>query len=107
MEKLVHGIHQFQANVFRSNREFYERLAGGQNPQALFITCSDSRVVPDLIPQASPGDLFVLRNVGNIIPSYGSGSEAEAAAIEFAVRGLKVKDVVICGHTRCGAMHAL
>jgi carbonic anhydrase len=107
MEKLVQGIHQFQSNIFRSNREFFDRLVGGQHPQALFLTCSDSRVVPDLITQANPGDLFVVRNVGNIVPPYGAGSGTEAAAVEYAIRGLKVKDIVVCGHTRCGAVHGM
>jgi carbonic anhydrase len=107
MEKLVHGIHRFQSNIFRPNREFYEHLATGQKPETLFITCSDSRMVPDLITQTSPGELFVMRNVGNIVPPYGSSSGAEAACIEYAVKALKVKDIIICGHTGCGAMHAL
>lgn len=109
MEKLVEGIHKFQASVFRPNQEFFQQLAGGQSPQALFIGCSDSRIIPDLITQAAPGDLFVLRNAGNLVPPHGCGgsSGAEAAAIEYAVRGLGVKDIIICGHTRCGAMKAL
>jgi carbonic anhydrase len=107
MEKLIRGLHQFEANIFQNNQEFFQRLNQGQNPQALFITCSDSRMVPDLITQTDPGDLFVLRNAGNIVPSYSSGAGAEAAAIEYAVRGLKVKDIILCGHTRCGAMKAL
>lgn len=107
MEKLISGIHRFESQVFRDNREFFARLSTGQSPQALFITCSDSRMVPDLITQADPGDLFVLRNAGNLVPSYGSNSGAEAAAIEYAIRGLKVKDIIICGHTNCGAMRAL
>lgn len=107
MEKLIQGIHAFQATVFRPNLDFFRDLTDGQSPQALFITCSDSRVVPDLITQTDPGDLFVLRNVGNIVPPHGSASGAEAAGIEYAVRGLKVKDIVVCGHTRCGAMSGL
>lgn len=108
MEKLVKGIHQFESNVFRQKHELFERLIGGQHPQALFITCSDSRIVPDMITQADPGDLFVLRNAGNIIPTYnGTGSAAEAAAIEYAIRGLGIQDIIVCGHTRCGAMKAL
>jgi carbonic anhydrase len=107
VQKLVQGVHNFQANVFSRNRDLFMRLAVGQSPQALFITCSDSRMVPDLITQADPGDLFVLRNAGNIVPPYGTGSGAEAAAIEYAVKGLGVKDVVVCGHTRCGAMKGI
>ena len=71
MQRLVKGIHQFQANVFTSQRELFERLADGQHPEALFITCSDSRVNPNLITQTEPGDLFILRNAGNIIPPTG------------------------------------
>jgi carbonic anhydrase len=107
MEKLVSGIHNFQCNIFRSNKEFFERLVGGQQPHTLFITCSDSRMVPDLITQANPGELFVARNVGNIVPPHGSGSGAEAAAIEYAIRALGVKDIIICGHTRCGAVQGM
>jgi carbonic anhydrase len=107
VEKLVQGVHKFQSKVFRKNLEFFNRLSKGQTPHALFITCSDSRVVPDLITQSDPGDLFVLRNAGNILPPYGTGSGAEASAIEYAVKGLGVKSVVVCGHTRCGAMKGL
>ncbi len=108
MEKLVRGIHHFESSVFRQKHELFKRLMGGQHPQALFITCSDSRMVPDLICQTDPGDLFVLRNAGNIVPTYtGNGSGAEAAAIEYAIRGLGIQDIIICGHTRCGAMKAL
>jgi carbonic anhydrase len=107
MEKLIQGIHNFRANIFGPKIDFFRTLADGQYPQALFITCSDSRVVPDLITQADPGDLFVMRNVGNIVPPYSGASAAEAAGIEYAVRGLKVKDIIVCGHTRCGAMDGL
>ena len=108
MEKLIQGIHRFQSDVFAPRRDFFRKLADGQRPQALFVTCSDSRVVPDLICQADPGDLFVVRNAGNIVPPHGPGSPSgEAAAIEYAVRGLGVRDAVVCGHTRCGAMQAV
>lgn len=108
MEKLIRGIHQFQSNVFREREELFQRLAQGQNPDVLFITCSDSRVVPDLITQTDPGDLFVIRNAGNLVPPHSPGSPCgEAATIEYAVRGLRVKDIVVCGHTGCGAMQAV
>ncbi len=108
MEKLISGIHKFQADVFSPNQEFFHRLVDAQNPQALFITCSDSRMVPDLICQTSPGDLFVLRNAGNIIPPYSPGAPSgEAATIEYAIRGLGIRHIVVCGHTRCGAMQAV
>jgi carbonic anhydrase len=108
MEELVQGIHTFQAHIFRARHELFERLTSGQNPQALFITCSDSRVMPDLITQAEPGDLFVLRNAGNLIPPHGAAPDSgEAATVEYAVKSLKTRDVIVCGHTRCGAMQAL
>lgn len=108
MEKLVSGIHKFQADVFAPNRAFFHKLADGQTPQALFITCSDSRMVPDLICQTDPGELFVLRNAGNIVPPFTPGSPSgEASTIEYALRGLNIRHVILCGHTRCGAMQAV
>ena len=107
MQQLVQGIHHFQANVFRSQRELFERLAVGQQPEALFITCSDSRINPNLITQTDPGELFILRNAGNIVPSYGPANGGEAATIEFAVAALGIEDIIICGHSHCGAMAAL
>jgi carbonic anhydrase len=108
VQKLVEGIHRFQSDIFRPKHELFQRLAGGQNPQALFITCSDSRVLPDLITQAEPGDLFVLRNAGNLIPPNGAAPDSgEAATIEYAIHALGIKDIIVCGHTRCGAMQAL
>lgn len=107
MEKLIRGIHKFQCDVFKTRLELFRQLVSGQHPQALFITCSDSRMVPDLICQTDPGDLFVIRNAGNLIPPYLPGAASgECATIEYAVRGLGVKDVIVCGHTRCGAMQA-
>jgi carbonic anhydrase len=107
MLKLVKGIHQFRSQVFGSQRELFERLAHGQRPETLFITCSDSRVNPNLITQTGPGDLFIMRNAGNIIPPYGAGLGGEAATIEYAVSVLGVTDVIVCGHSHCGAMDAL
>jgi carbonic anhydrase len=107
MEKIIRGIHEFQNNVFSSNRELFERLASGQKPEALFITCSDSRVLPNLITQTKPGELFILRNAGNIIPPYGAANGGEGATIEYAVTALGIKDIIICGHTHCGAMQGL
>jgi carbonic anhydrase len=108
MQKLVNGIHRFQSDIFRANTELFERLVGGQSPQALFIGCSDSRVIPNLITQTDPGDLFVLRNAGNLIPPHGAAPDSgEAATIEYALSTLRIRDVVVCGHTRCGAMQAL
>jgi carbonic anhydrase len=107
MQKLVHGIHHFQNHIVQPNQDFFERLAGGQTPMAMFITCSDSRINPNLLTQTEPGDLFVLRNVGNIIPPSGTSNNGEAAAVEFAVEGLGIRDIIVCGHTHCGAMKGL
>ncbi len=107
MQKLVEGIHHFQANIFSPQRELFERLANEQNPDALFITCSDSRINPNLLTQTGPGDLFILRNAGNIIPPYGAANGGEGATIEFAVAALNIRDIIVCGHSRCGAMKGL
>ena len=107
MQKLVAGIHHFQKAVFGSEPEFYARLAEGQTPETLFITCSDSRINPNLITQTRPGELFILRNAGNIVPPYGAANGGEGATIEYAVAALGVKDIIICGHSHCGAMKGL
>jgi carbonic anhydrase len=107
MQKLVKGVHQFQANVFSPQRELFERLVGGQEPDALFITCSDSRIGPNLLTQTGPGELFILRNAGNIVPPSGALHGGEAATVEYAVATLGVRDIIVCGHTGCGAMRAL
>jgi len=107
MLKLITGLHHFQSEIFLSHKELFERLARGQNPDALFITCSDSRINPNFITQTNPGDLFILRNAGNIIPPHGAASGGEEATIEFAVLGLGVKDIIVCGHSLCGAMKGL
>lgn len=104
---LIQGLNSFHDNYFNDHREMFERLSNGQSPEVLFITCSDSRIDPCLITQAQPGELFVMRNVGNIIPSYGAASGAEAAGIEYAVQGLGIKDIIVCGHSHCGAMKGL
>ncbi|HZN34056.1 MAG TPA: carbonic anhydrase, partial [Pirellulaceae bacterium] len=107
VQELVAGVHRFKREVFQGQQELFERLAGGQEPQTLFITCSDSRIDPNLITHTDPGDLFVLRNAGNLIPAYGAASGGEVATIEFAVTGLGVRDIVVCGHSHCGAMKGL
>lgn len=107
MQKLVKGIHQFQRSIFNSQQRLFQRLAKGQQPEALFITCSDSRIDPSLLTQTDPGELFILRNAGNIIPAYGIVHGGEAATIEYAVSVLHVRDIVICGHSHCGAMQAV
>ena len=107
MQRLLQGIHHFQANVFRPRRDWFERLAEGQRPSALFITCSDSRINPNLITQTEPGELFIVRNAGNIIPPHQPAAGGEQATIEFAVTALGIQDLIVCGHTRCGAMKGL
>ncbi len=108
MQKLVEGIHTFQQEIFVQHRELFERLAGGgQSPETLFITCSDSRINPNLLTQTAPGELFILRNAGNIVPPAGATSNGEAATIEYAVQVLGVRDIIVCGHSRCGAIRAL
>jgi carbonic anhydrase len=110
MEQLIAGVHKFQRDQFGNYRKLFRKLSQeGQNPHTLFITCSDSRVLAELITQSKPGDLFVVKNVGNIVPpSSATGStNSTAAAIEFAVETLRVSDIVICGHSQCGAMAAL
>ena len=107
MRKLIDGIHSFQANHFARRRERFERLAEGQHPEALFITCSDSRINPNLITQTEPGELFIIRNAGNIVPPFGAANGGEGATIEFAVVGLGIQDIIVCGHSHCGAMKGL
>ncbi len=106
MRRLLEGLARFQTEVFPAERELFARLATEQNPEVLFITCSDSRIVPELITQAKPGDLFVCRNAGNLVPAHGEAN-AVSAAIEYAVLALRVKDVIVCGHSDCGAMKGL
>lgn len=107
MQRLIQGLHHFQNAVFGSQRELFERLANGQAPETLFITCSDSRIDPNLLTQTVPGELFIMRNAGNLVPPYGASQGGEAATIEFAVAGLGVKEIVVCGHSHCGAMKGL
>lgn len=107
MEDLLSGIHQFHTQVFGREKDFYTKLVSGQSPSTLFIGCSDSRVDPSIITQSGLGELFVLRNAGNIVPSYGASNGGEAATIEYAVSVLGVRDIVVCGHTGCGALQAM
>lgn len=107
MQKIIDGFLKFQNDVFPERTDFFKQLAGGQSPKALFVTCSDSRVVPELLTQQEPGDLFVIRNAGNIVPSYGPEPGGVSATVEYAVSVLKITDIVICGHSNCGAMAAI
>jgi carbonic anhydrase len=106
MQQLIRGIHQFQTEDFRSLETLFQQLAERQTPETLFITCSDSRIDPNLLTGSQPGDLFILRNAGNIVPPHGTAS-GEGATIEYAVAALGVKDIIVCGHTHCGAMKGL
>ena len=107
MQTLVEGIHHFQQNELPSRLRLFQHLANGQQPIALMITCSDSRINPNLITHTEPGELFIVRNVGNMVPPHGNGNNGEAAAIEYSVAELNVKDIIVCGHTHCGAMRGL
>src|SRR5579871_3128004 len=110
MQRLIEGVHKFRREEFGRYRELFARLSReGQNPHTLFITCCDSRVLAELITQSQPGDLFVVKNIGNIVPPSGAKGDTNstAAAIEFAVENLKVSDIVVCGHSQCGAIAAL
>jgi carbonic anhydrase len=107
MQQLIDGVHYFQNVGFQQQRELFERLRFGQSPEACFITCADSRIDPTLITNAKPGQLFIVRNAGNVIPCYGTANNGELAAVEFAVAVLGVKDIIVCGHTHCGAMKAV
>jgi len=107
MKKLLQGVRDFQQSVFDTRRSLFEKLAKGQQPLALFITCSDSRIDPNLLTQTEPGELFILRNAGNIVPPHGAVYGGEDATIEYALSVLQVNDIVICGHSQCGAMSGL
>jgi carbonic anhydrase len=107
MQKLIAGHRHFLAQVFPARRDHYKLLSESQSPVVLFITCSDSRIVPDLILSTEPGDLFIIRNAGNIVPPEGPETYGGVAAtIEYAVEVLKVRHIIICGHSDCGAIKA-
>jgi carbonic anhydrase len=107
MQRLVDGFVKFQKEVFPTQRALFQSLKSKQKPVALFITCSDSRLVPNLLTQTDPGDLFLCRNAGNIVPPYGDTQGGVSATIEYAVKALKVPNIIICGHSDCGAMHGV
>lgn len=110
MQRLIEGVHKFRSGEIGNYKKLFRKLSReGQNPHTLFITCSDSRVLAELITQSQPGDLFVVKNIGNIVPpaSVRGDTNSTAAAIEFAVANLHVSDIVICGHSQCGAIAAL
>ena len=108
MKDLLEGVVRFQKEVYPAKRELFERLARKQTPRALFITCADSRIVPDMLMQCEPGDLFICRNAGNIVPSYGgSAMGGVSATIEYAVVALNIEHIVVLGHSDCGAMKGI
>lgn len=107
MSEIIDGFLKFQRDVFPRRAALFQRLANHQAPRALFISCSDSRLVPELVTQREPGDLFVIRNAGNIVPPYGPEPGGVSASVEYAVCVLRVSDIVICGHSDCGAMSAI
>lgn len=107
-ERLLNGVRKFRRDVFPHRREVYEQvIEEGQEPDTLFITCADSRIDPELITQSGPGEIFVARNIGNLVPSYGEMLGSMSAVIEYAVSALEVDQVIICGHSDCGAMKGL
>lgn len=107
MTRIIQGVLDFQKRVFGKKQELFHELGKGQQPLALFITCSDSRIEPGLLSQTQPGELFILRNAGNLVPPHSAGNWAEAATIEYAIVQLRIRDIILCGHSKCGAMHGL
>jgi carbonic anhydrase len=107
VDRILQGLKQFQKNVFPKERELFHRLAHQQRPVALFITCADSRIDPCLLTQTKPGELFICRVIGNIVPRYPETIGGVSATIEYAVSVLGVPDVIVCGHTDCGVMQGV
>jgi carbonic anhydrase len=104
VDELLRGISRFQEHVYPKHQDLFEELALGQRPEALFITCADSRIDPCLLTQAKPGELFICRVIGNIVPPYPDALGGVSATIEYAVGVLRVPEVIVCGHTDCGVM---
>lgn len=108
MNELIGRVFSFEKQVYADQSALYSRLAtDGQSPKALMISCADSRVVPEHIMQAQPGDLFVCRNAGNIVPPFGQMNGGVSSTVEYAVMVLGVRDIIVCGHSDCGAMKAI
>lgn len=108
LKKLVDGVHKFQLEHFEENKLLFERLSHGQKPQVLMITCADSRIDPNLITASQPGDLFIMRNVANLVPKFHPNAETETGAvIEYAVSVLGVAEIIVMGHSDCGGMKAV
>jgi carbonic anhydrase len=104
VDKFLGGISRFQKRVYPEHRELFEKLAAGQRPEALFITCADSRIDPCMLTQTYPGELFICRVIGNVVPPYPDAIGGVSATIEYAVGVLRVPEVIVCGHTDCGVM---
>ena len=104
MDKLITGLSEFKKSSFEEHKKLFDHLAHGQQPEALFITCSDSRIDPNMITQTKPGDLFICRIAGNIVPPHTGFTGGTTASVEYAVRALGVEHIIVCGHTDCGAM---
>jgi carbonic anhydrase len=104
VDKFLGGVARFKKNVYPQRRDLFKKLAAGQRPEALFITCADSRIDPCLLTQTQPGELFICRVIGNIVPSYPDALGGVSATIEYAVGVLRVPDVIVCGHTDCGVI---
>jgi carbonic anhydrase len=107
MKKLISGLRDFRKTYVSTHLELFDQLSEGQTPSVLFITCSDSRLAPSLMTNTDLGDLFVIRNAGNIIPPFGAANGGEGAAIEYAIHALGIEQIVVCGHSHCGAMKGL
>jgi len=107
LQKLIEGHQRFLTEAFPQRRNQFHLLAEGQQPETLFVTCADSRIVPDLILQTQPGDLFLCRNAGNVIPCAGEPAGGVSATVEYAVEVLRVRNLIICGHSDCGVIRAL
>lgn len=107
MRDLIDGVARFQSRVYPSHRELFEHLAHGQSPEALFISCADSRVDPSLLTQSPPGRLFIMRNAGNLVPVYDGEGSGEAATLAYAIDKLEVHHIIVCGHSDCGAVTAV
>jgi carbonic anhydrase len=107
VKKLIRGLDEFRQTYVATHQQLLEQLSHGQKPRVLFITCSDSRVDPNLITQTDIGELFVIRNAGNIIPPYGAANGGEGGTIEYAITALGIEQIVVCGHSHCGAMKGL
>ena len=107
LQHIVEGFLHFHHDIFPQQKDLFKKLATAQRPRAMFIACADSRIVPELITQSAPGDLFVTRNVGNVVPPYGQMNGGVSTAIEYANLVLGVQHIIVCGHSDCGAMRGV